>query len=251
MIQHMPLFEMDFKFRHDCRLGNLSTRYPSLKIITWRILDREIIELIPEGTIEHTDLINDIQNLDEIIEYHVTDGKRIHLFSNVSPCAVEEIINESIETLDLLPVWPISYCKGWEYHRIITFKHEDINKLIERFQERGYVPWILRKVPFNGFSGGQMTLTADTLFSSITHKQMDALLTAYANGYYKLPRESDVQTIAEKIQMPRTTFQEHLKKAENKIVNALVPHIHTWFHYTGGKGFHPVIDETTSPRNSI
>lgn len=37
---------------------------------------------------------------------------------------------------------------------------------------------ILRKVDFDGFIASSLTLTADALFSDLTEKQMDALLTA-------------------------------------------------------------------------
>ncbi len=70
-----------------------------------------------------------------------------------------------------------------------------------------------------------MTLTADTLFSDLTEKQIEALLMAYNYGYYEMPRKADVKTIAEKEQVPRTTFQEHLRKAESKLVASLVPYI--------------------------
>jgi predicted DNA binding protein len=54
---------------------------------------------------------------------------------------------------------------------------------------------------------------------------MDALMTAYAQGYFRFPRGSDLQAIASKEKISRTTFLEHLKKAENKIINALIPYI--------------------------
>jgi len=49
-----------------------------------------------------------------------------------------------------------------------------------------------------------------------------ALLAAHKNGYCMLPRKADVQAIAAKERVPRTTFQEHFKKAENKLLGALV-----------------------------
>lgn len=55
---------------------------------------------------------------------------------------------------------------------------------------------ILRKVDFDGFIASSLTLTADALFSDLTEKQMDALLTAYSNGYYSLPRKANVQDIS-------------------------------------------------------
>jgi hypothetical protein len=96
---------------------------------------------------------------------------------------------------------------------------------MQRLEERGFVFDIVRKVPFDGFIASSLTLTADALFSHLTEKQIDALLTAYSHGYYRLPRKTDVQTIASKKRVPRTTFQEHLKKAENKLVSSVIPYI--------------------------
>jgi predicted DNA binding protein len=105
-----------------------------------------------------------------------------------------------------------------------------LKELLQRLEESGWLFEILRKVPFDGFIGSSLTLTADALFSGLTEKQIDALLTAYRNGYYMLPRKADVQTIASKERVPRTTFQEHLKKAENKLVAALAPYIQLFNH---------------------
>ena len=74
-------------------------------------------------------------------------------------------------------------------------------------------------------------LTADAVFADLTRKQIDAVLTAYGNGYYQIPRKADLQTIAATTQVARTTFQEHLKKAENKLMTALVPYMKL-FAYT-------------------
>jgi predicted DNA binding protein len=84
---------------------------------------------------------------------------------------------------------------------------------------------IIRKKPFDGYIASSLTLTTDALFSGLTEKQVHALLTAYAQGYFRFPRGSDLQTIASKEEISRTTFLEHLKKAENKIITALIPHI--------------------------
>jgi predicted DNA binding protein len=134
-------------------------------------------------------------------------------------------VSKNIQDFDLLNVPPVTYSHGWEYYRLIAFKHEDLAGLLQRLEERGFAYEILRKVPFDGFIASSLTLTADALFSELTDRQMDALLTAHRNGYYLFPRKSDVQTIAAKKRVPRTTFQEHLKKAENKIVASLVPYI--------------------------
>ncbi len=73
-------------------------------------------------------------------------------------------------------------------------------------------------------------MSADALFSGLTEKQMEAVLAAHRYGYYNVPRAADVKKIATKERVPRTTFQEHLMKAENKLVSALIPNIKLYYH---------------------
>ncbi|MFW9870619.1 MAG: helix-turn-helix domain-containing protein, partial [Candidatus Thorarchaeota archaeon] len=120
---------------------------------------------------------------------------------------------------------PIAYENGWENIRLIAFRHENVKKLLSKLSEDGFKVEIMRKKPFDGYIASSLTLTTDALFSGLTEKQVHALLTAYAQGYFRFPRGSDLQTIASKEKISRTTFLEHLKKAENKIISALIPHI--------------------------
>jgi len=53
---------------------------------------------------------------------------------------------------------------------------------------------------------------------SLTDKQKAALRTAIAHGYYQHPRESTVEELASISGISRSTFQEHLRKAESKII---------------------------------
>lgn len=234
----MVVFELEFKVRHNCRLADFSIRNPLAGIYKWRIKNHEIIEVFSRDGTENQDAFEDACTLDGVID-HVGDKYQNHLISKSIPCGVENIIDDCSSNLDILHIAPVSYYGGWEYHRVIAFRQDDITKLIEEFQECSYMPWILRKVPFSGFSAGSMTVRTETLFEGLTDLQTDAVLTAHSHGYYRIPRSADVKAISNSIGVRRTTFQEHLRKGENKIIQALIPHLHTWHHFSGKRGTHP------------
>jgi predicted DNA binding protein len=96
---------------------------------------------------------------------------------------------------------------------------------LRTLEDKGFVFDVARKIPFDGFVAISLTITADAVFSNLTEKQMDAPMTAYSHGYYRLPRKVNVQTIAHQRRLPTTTFQEHPKKAENKLIVSLVSYI--------------------------
>ncbi len=220
----MPLFEVVFKVSHDCPFGNISRKFPSLKMFVWCNREHEVIEMIVENREAYSAVMEAISELPGLIE-ESSDQHDIHLVTKKCYCTTENSVGKNIDELNLLHVLPVAYEEGWEYYRVIAFRHEDLEKLLQRLEEMAFSVEVLRKVPFNGFIASSLTLTADALFSALTDKQMDALLTAYNHGYYRLPRKSSVKTIASKKQVPRTTFHEHLKKAENKLVRSLIPYM--------------------------
>jgi predicted DNA binding protein len=220
----MTLFEVVFKVSHYCPFCNISKRVPRLKMFDWCNREHDVFEIIVDKPDEYSEMIDELSKIKGMSEKS-SDLHNAHFFVKKCFCKAEDSVTKIIDEFDLLQISPIVYRHGWEYHRVIAFKHKDVQGLVQKFEERGFRFEILRKVDFEGFIAGSLTLTADALFSDLTEKQMDALLTAYSNGYYSLPRKANVQDIANKKRVSRTTYQEHLKKAENKLVASLVPYV--------------------------
>jgi predicted DNA binding protein len=52
----------------------------------------------------------------------------------------------------------------------------------------------------------------------LTLKQMNAVKFAIEEGYYTLPRKTNIQTLAKKMKLAFSTFQNHIRKAESKLI---------------------------------
>jgi predicted DNA binding protein len=174
-------------------------------------------------------LIKDLATLQDIVE-RSSDRDKLQYVVKRCHCKEQPSVSSHIDAFDLLQIPPIVYSQGWEYYRIIAFRHDHIDALLRDFDEHGFQFEIMRKQPFKGFVSSSMTLTADALFADLTQKQIGAVLTAYANGYYQFPRRANVKLIAAQRRVPRTTFQEHLHKAEGKIVASLLPYLQLYSH---------------------
>jgi len=61
------------------------------------------------------------------------------------------------------------------------------------------------------------------LKNDLTSKQQEALKFAYRKGYYELPRSVFLENLAKEMNIHRRTYEEHLRKAEKKIMSYLVP----------------------------
>ena len=63
-----------------------------------------------------------------------------------------------------------------------------------------------------------MLAPVDQLFDDVTERQMAALRLALESGYYEQPRQTSLRELAEQTAVARSTYEEHLRKAENKLL---------------------------------
>jgi len=102
---------------------------------------------------------------------------------------------------------------GWEYWEIASLNRKELNKIIQA---------ATRYYHGELFSIKKETLRSVTsleLTPLLTEKQLEALRIAYKAGYYKYPRKLTLQRLAKTIKRSYSTFQENLRKAENKIID--------------------------------
>jgi hypothetical protein len=58
--------------------------------------------------------------------------------------------------------------------------------------------------------------------ANLTGRQRQALITAYSLGYYEVPRKVSSVEVSRHLNMDKSTFVEHLRKAERKIVAQVI-----------------------------
>lgn len=111
-------------------------------------------------------------------------------------------------------VKPVKAAKdGWEYWEVGCLDRDELNKLISVATKH-----------YNGelFSIKEEKLKSITsleLTPLLTRKQFETLKLAFEEGYYNYPRNLTLPELAKKVKKSYATFQEHLRKAENKLIS--------------------------------
>jgi predicted DNA binding protein len=223
-------YEVLFRVKYKSTLLALSERHPSLKIYTWCNRVNEVIEIEVGDPSEYDEVRWELAKQTKILEE--SGGGEIRIIESTCYCTPYNSVSMNVDDLPILVVSPDVVVGGWSYYRVILFRHEDFAEVIRRLEAREFTVEVLRKAEVKGSLAGNI-LEADTIFSSLTGKQMDALMRAYTHGYYQLPRAADIQEIAKVERVKRTTFQEHLKKGENKIIERIIPYMRL---YAGRSG---------------
>jgi hypothetical protein len=62
----------------------------------------------------------------------------------------------------------------------------------------------------------------ESLLSKLTARQRQMLLTAYALGYYDVPRRISSDDLSRHLNVDKSTIVEHLRKAEKKLIGSII-----------------------------
>jgi len=229
----MPATEVQIKARTNSPIHRLTEKYPSLKIWMWCNFVQDVYEIVSVNPEEFRSAVEEFRRL-----YHVLDeteiSTNVRLITQNCVCSKETTVHDNIQELEILNLMPIYYARGYEYYRLIAFRHEALAELFDRLTDQEFQIEVLEKAPFNGMVSDSL-ITLNSLVGSLTDKQVDAIVAAYNSGYYQTPRRVNVQVIADRAGVPRTTLQEHLNKAENKLISSIILQIQLYARKTRSK----------------
>jgi len=126
-----------------------------------------------------------------------------------------------IEGRNCLELQPAVYTGGWEWYRVIAFAEKDLKQLFKDLDEYCKIEVTSRRIVENESIRDTFLVSTAALFGTLTTKQRRAVISALDNGYYHMPRRATAGEIAEKLGVPRTSYVDHLRKAENKLLQAV------------------------------
>jgi len=219
----MALWEISFRSQYDYPFIRMSQQFPGLPISMWCVFNRELLQVptldanILEGIEKH------LRKSGRVVDKWV-EGAEARIFM-LQRCTCDTLDSpwNVWEKHDFVDAPPAVYKDGWGYFRVIGFDESKTRDLFRDFNERGPTE-LIRKRELS-LSVLPSSVWVNSLFAELTEKQMDAVLKAHRYGYYTSPRQITTESIAKGQGLSRSTYEEHLRKAENRIMGALIPYM--------------------------
>jgi hypothetical protein len=212
----MSLYEASFRVKHECPYREISERYPDLTIREWYLSDCQVIEVTGPGS-PPDDLLDEIEGLGTVLHESI-DGEALHVVTQSCLCSLEDSIIERFERYNCLYQPPTIHRQGWEHYTVIAFDEGDVRDLVRDLEADRHIEVLSkteiaeRQVPHS------MLAPVDQLFEDVTDRQLAALRLALECGYYEQPRQTSLRELASMTSVARSTYEEHLRKAENKLL---------------------------------
>ena len=226
----MTLYEVGFRLQHDCPFNDLSREYPSLTISHWCNHGKDVMEISCPDLELFEQLQGDLDRLAERLGVKITRKSfakpNVQIVTQQCGCVnIKAPVASVIEDKNCLELQPTIYKEGWEWYRIIGFSEKDVKSLFKVLDSYCKIEMLSRDNNPYGSVRDTFIVSTASLFGQLTAKQSQALILALDNGYYRVPKKVTTEEIAGRLGLPRTTYEEHLRKAEGKVLRAIAPYI--------------------------
>lgn len=154
----------------------------------------------------------------------VTDGDRSVLLTRRCPKASVDTVDPILADHECILVPPLRYSGGRKLCRVWAFDEERLTALYHELRERWSVE-VEAKRAITRLRLDSPMLSLQTVLPTLSERQRAVLEVAHARGYYAIPRETTTAAIADELGLARRTAEDHLRRAEGKLVDAVIEHL--------------------------
>src|SRR5205809_7215274 len=219
--------QMSFATRSEGPLQEVTERRPGLAI-----------DAYPLGRLLLPRCFGDVDGIDAASEINGSGGKVLHMPRTGDEVTLlldgsgreEEIIAAlADQSAHLIP--PIRWRRSEARVTLVLVDREDQDAHVESFPGAALVSK-RRPSPTRATVG---SYSSPLFLPKLTEKQARALLAAYDAGYYEFPRKATTEQVSVSLGIARSTFEQHLNRAEHHVVRAMLPMVRMRSGREGGE----------------
>ena len=206
------MYKCKFKFTHkNCWLVDVSKKFPQLTFIDNAAYvkpngDLMDICLVKGDTEDLKKVTKFLRKHKTVISARIVEQGRDYLFLQVTGNRKTMFFTTPfISKYNCFRIGDVVAKNGYEEWVVGAPKKSDINALTSSLKSHGKIT-------------NKRTVKTPAKMVRLTKKQRRALELAYYNRYYSIPRGIDLGKLASKMGINKSTFREHLKRAEAKII---------------------------------
>lgn len=213
---------MSFKIDYDYPFINMSRDFPDLRMSMWCLWGRELLAVPVEDPAVEKKVRSIVRRSRRRFRKTVRSaGGSIFIFD--CTCASFDSVWKLASLNHFLDAPPALYSDGWGMFRLMTFEEENIRPLFRELNSRGKTELLCKREMSLDMLPNSMWLNC--VLPDLTERQMEALITAQRYGYYSTPRNTTTDAVAKSLGIGRSTFEDHLRRAENKIISSFTPYL--------------------------
>jgi predicted DNA binding protein len=147
-------------------------------------------------------LCKEFEAFDYVREFEVLESGYARIVVDSTDFPLAQLIHE----VGAFYIYPIKFVKGKEICILIFENKQKLKKVLKQLD----TDWKVIRI-------GNVNLQFD--LEDLTPQQLRAVNLAIEKGYFEIPKKVNLEELSQQMKLSRTTFLEHLRKAEKKILS--------------------------------
>jgi predicted DNA binding protein len=224
--------EIELKLTNKTPFCELSREFPDVTVFRWCSSVIDYVEIygneyrIKEAHSRLGEVTNAIHS--RVLNSDLTEK---HSESAIScRCTTSNSSIRLAESMNLLWEAPAIYFKGKESLRLVAFSQGDVERFINAASKDGTVQLVKKKKMLPDSLREIYSISLGDIFQNMSPKQVRYLRDAIAIGIFDSPRKTKIEDLAASNGLSKSTMQEHINKARNKLLHAMEPYITIYLH---------------------
>jgi predicted DNA binding protein len=218
----MPFFETRVRVQHPCPFCDLSVRFPQAHMALWCNLAGEVLHVEATSPQERDAIkaaVGERLGLEGLFE---EEGDAFTV-TRTCKCDRSKAVSAVAERLGLWILQPITMHGGFETYRFVSSGPDEIRMFVEQARALGDVEVISHRQRARLDEVHNVDFYPAHLFDGLTERQMRAVVIAHEHGLLNVPSEASLEEVAAHEGLSRSTFGEHLRKAQQRLVANAYP----------------------------
>lgn len=214
----MPVVDARVRVHHPCPYCDLSAEFPRTLLLLWCDNRRDVFLLSAPDPEERRAVVRGLRE-----SFHarllLEDGNEALLELPDFEWPDPPSVTGCARSAGVWALHPVIYFGGTETYRFVAPTRPKLNRLISRLRRLGDVE-ILSVADRAGLGTiRDLPVASVHFFEGLTDRQTRSLIAAYEGGLLDVPARAQWDDVARREGLSRSTFGEHLRKAQLRILS--------------------------------
>jgi predicted DNA binding protein len=218
----MPFLDTRVRVQHPCPYCDLSVAFPEVEMALWTSTQSDVFHVAAPSP---TDLQRVLRAMQETIGARriTQEGTSALVVTHQARWKYPPSVTRIADRRGLWVVPPTIYFGGWETYRVVSPTIGALRRFVADVKKNGEVEVLSHRARDQLDRIHSLTTIPVHLFEGLTDRQVHVLVKAFEGGLFELPAREKMDRVAARAGVSRSTFGEHLRKAEMQILQNSYP----------------------------
>lgn len=218
----MDFIDARMRVSHPCPFCDLSKQFPEAEMYLWCNRKSEVLHVSAEDDTVLEDILRAAKNALNVREV-IKCGKQALTMTYACVCNVEGSVTHLADKNECWLIPPTLYTGGWETHRVVSPSKKALQRFVTDIRRSGEVEIVSLRERNHLSAISDLAIAPVHFFEGLTARQINCLVMAFENGLFDVPARTHMDKVARAAEMSRSTYGEHLRKAQLQILRNSYP----------------------------